>query len=305
MKAIVATRQGRPEVLELREVARPSPRADEILIRVHASTVVQGDVILRKLHPLLFILFRLFGIHRKRIQGNEFAGVVEEVGIDVTEYVPGDRVYGTSTGLKAGSNAEYLCVPERWKTGVVAKMPAKISFEEAAAIPIGAMTALDLLRKAKIAKGQRVLVYGASGSVGTYAVQLAKYFGAHVTGVASAANQELVRSLGADRALDYTQDDFCSGEERYELIFDAVSKISARQCKGVLAETGKFISVRTPTKEETEYLDYLREPIEAGQVWAVIDRRYSLAETAEAHRYVETGRKKGNVVIQVVAKGGK
>ena len=200
MKAIVTTKQGPPEVLQLQEVAKPIPRDAEVLIRVHAATVTPGDVMLRKLHPAMFILMRLFGIRRKKIPGHEFAGEVEAVGPAVTRFKPGDAVFGTTTGLSTGANAEYVCLPEAWASGVLALKPANLTYAEAAAVPVGGMTALQLLEQGAIQPGQKVLVYGASGSVGTYAVQLAKaHFGADVTGVCSTANVALVESLGAER----------------------------------------------------------------------------------------------------------
>jgi NADPH:quinone reductase-like Zn-dependent oxidoreductase len=238
-----------------------------------------------------------FGAGRKKIPGHEFAGRVEAAGKDVTQFAPGDEVFGTTTGLRYGANAEYVCVPESWRHGVVAAKPANMSYEEAAAIPIGAMTALHLLRKANIQDGQEVLVYGASGSVGTYAVQLARAFGANVTGVCSTANLEMVRSLGAARTIDYTKEDFATGGEKYDLIFDAVGKVPASRCRKALKDTGVFVTIKSMTKESTDALVFLKELAEAGKLRTVIDRRYRLEETADAHRYVEKGRKKGNVVI--------
>jgi NADPH:quinone reductase-like Zn-dependent oxidoreductase len=228
--------------------------------------------------------------------GHEFAGEIEAVGADVTLFKQGERVFGTTTGLTTGSYAEYICVPEE---GVLATVPANIAFEEAAPVPIGGLTALHFLREGDVGSGKSVLVYGASGSVGTFAVQLAAHFGAHVTGVCSTSNVELVRSLGADEVVDYTKQDFTEAGQIYDIIFDAVGKGSPRRDRRVLAENGSYVSVRSSTKEKTKDLLVLRDLLEAGEVKAVIDRRYSLEQIPEAHRYVEKGHKRGNVVITV------
>ena len=300
MKAIVSTKHGPPEVLQLKEVPKPISGEKEILIRVHAATVTQGDVMLRKLHPMMYLPMRLFGVRRKKIPGHEFAGEIESVGADVKRFKAGDQVFGTTTGLSVGANAEYVCLPEEWATGVLAIKPVNISYEEAAALPVGGMTALYILRKGNIQNGQKVLVYGASGSVGTFAVQLTKHhFGAQVTGVCSTANIELVKSLGANQVIDYTKEDVTKNGQTFDVVFDAVGKFSSTQSKGLLKENGVFLTVQTTTKEENENLVTLKELVEAGKVKAVIDKRYPLEEVADAHRYVETGRKKGNVVITV------
>ena len=293
MRAVLFKRSGSADRLELAEVPRPVPEPKEILVKVHAATVTRGDVVLRKL-PLL--LWRLFGFRRKTMLGHEFAGEIEAVGADVTLFKEGEHVFGTTTGLTTGSYAEYICVPEE---GVVATMPANITYEEAAPVPVGGLTALHFLRKGGVGRGKRVLVYGASGSVGTFAVQLATHFGAHVTGVCSTSNVELVKSLGADEVVDYTKQDFTETDQIYDVIFDAVGKGSPRRSKRVLAEKGSYVSVRSSTKEKTEDLLVLRDLMEAGEVKAVIDRRYSLEQIPEAHRYVERGHKRGNVVITV------
>jgi NADPH:quinone reductase-like Zn-dependent oxidoreductase len=301
MKAIITTRHGPPEVLQLKEVEKPSPKENEVLIKIHAATVTQGDVMLRKLHPLTVLAMRLFGVRRKRIPGHEFAGEIESVGADVKRFKVGDQVFGTTTGLGVGANAEYVCLPEEWETGVLAIKPVNRSYEEATALPVGGMTALYILRKGNIQNGQNILVYGASGSVGTYVVQLAKhYFGAEVTGVCSTTNVELVKSLGADRVIDYTKEDVTKDGQIYDVVFDAVGKISSSQSKNLLKENGTFLTVQSTTREESENLVAIKELVEAGKLKAVIDKRYPLEEVAEAHRYVESGRKKGNVVITVM-----
>lgn len=299
MKAIVCTKSGPADVLQFRDVEKPMLSENEVLVRVHAATVVVGDLILRKLHPLFFLPLQLFGMRRKRIPGHEFAGEIEAVGKEVKRFRIGDRVFGTTTGLSVGSNAEYVCLPENWQTGVLATMPTNMTYEEAAAVPVGGMTALYFLRKAKIQSGQEVLIYGASGSVGTFAVQVAKYYGAKVTGVCSTANVELVKSLGADRVIDYSKEDFTQSGQAYDVIFDAVRKTSFSSSKGALKEKGVYLSVRSSTREKVENLIFLKELMEAGKIRPVIDRYYPLDQTAEAHRYVEAGHKKGNVVINV------
>jgi len=300
MKAIICTKSGPPEVLQLKDVNKPIPADNEVLVKVHAATVTQGDVMLRKLHPLMYLPMRLFGVRRKMIPGHEFAGEIESVGADVKRFNVGDQVFGTTTGLSVGANAEYICLPEEWEKGVLAIKPDNISYEEAAALPVGGMTALYILRKGNIHNGQKVLVYGASGSVGTYAVQLAKHhFGAEVTGVCSTANIELVNSLGADQVIDYTKDDITKNGQIYDVVFDAVGKLSSSQGQNLIKENGAFLTVQSTTSEESENLVALKGLVEAGKIKTVIDKRYPLEQVAEAHRYVETGRKRGNVVITV------
>jgi NADPH:quinone reductase-like Zn-dependent oxidoreductase len=302
MKAIVTTRYGPTGGLQLQEVPQPVPGARDVLIKVHATTVTAGDVLLRRLPFIAWLPLRLvMGVRRKKIPGHEFAGQIEAVGKAVTRFQQGDQVFGTTTGLSAGANAEYVALPERWEGGVIALKPDNVSYEEATAVPVGGMTALHFLRAGGIAAGQQVLINGASGSVGTFAVQLAKSFGAIVTGVCSTRNVDLVRALGADRVIDYTQEDFTRRSESYDLIFDAVAKRSRSESEAALKEGGVYVSTRATTHEKTENLLALSDLLAAGKVCPVIDRRYPLADVAAAHRYVEQGHKAGNVVITLVA----
>ncbi|MFC8689560.1 NAD(P)-dependent alcohol dehydrogenase [Brevibacillus porteri] len=303
MRAVVCTKYGSPDVLELREVEKPRPKDNEILIKVHATTVTSGDCRIRAFQSpfLLWIPMRLvLGLKKPRnpILGVELSGEIEAIGKHVTRFKKGDQVYALS-GMRCGAHAEYICLKENAIVGV---KPTNVTHEEAAAIPFGGTTALHFFRKGKLQKGQKVLIYGASGSVGTSAVQLAKYFGAEVTAVCSSANLDLVKSLGADNVIDYTREDFTKKEERYDIVFDAVGKETKSHCVKALSPNGIFLTVEGQgiAKVRTEDLDFLKELIEAGQIKAVIDRCYSLEQVSEAHRYVETGRKKGNVVIVVL-----
>jgi NADPH:quinone reductase-like Zn-dependent oxidoreductase len=306
MKAIVYTRPGPPDVVRLQEVETPAPNEDEILIRVHATTVTPGDCNLRRFPvPTLFwLLMRiLYGVRRprNRILGSDLAGDVEAVGRHVTQFKEGDQVFA-STEMSFGAHAEYVCMPEG---GVVAAKPSTMTYEEAAAVPFGALAALFFLREGDIQSGQRVLINGASGGVGTLAVQLSKALGTDVTGVCGTTNLELVKSLGADEVIDYTREDFTEGGKLYDLIFDAVGKSSLSQCKRVLSPNGTFVTTQQGlARHRQEDLVFLKELIEMGKMRAIIDRRYPLEETAEAHRYVETGHKTGSVVITVAHPSG-
>ena len=323
MKAIVCTRYGTPDVLQLKEVEKPTPKDNEVLIRVYATTATAAHGMMRKGRPFIGRFFTGLTRPKNPIPGTELAGKIEAVGKDVKLFKKGDQVFG-ETGVGGGCYAEYICLAEGEPLAI---KPTNLTYGEAAAVLDGASTALHFLRdKGNIQSGQDVLINGASGSVGTSAVQVARYFGAEVTGVCSTTNVELVESLGADKVIDYTREDFTRTGQTYDIIFDTVGKSSFSRCKGSLKHIGVYLST-VPTlaiypqmlwtskigskraiiaaaglrssSEKTKGLVFLKELLEAGEIKPVIDRRYPLKQTAEAHRYVDKGHKKGNVVIAV------
>lgn len=304
MKAIVYTQYGPPEVLRLVNIPKPAPSDHELLVKVHATTVTIGDTIMRSLNLPIHGWQKLMGRlilgwrkPRRHILGMELAGEIEAIGRKVTRFKPGDPIFASTFDVNFGGYAEYKCLPEN---GVIAIKPANLTYEEAAAVPGGGQTAWHCLKKSNLQPGQKILIYGASGAVGTFAVQLAsRYFGADVTGVCSGANLELVKSLGANQVIDYTRQDFTESAETYDVIFDAVGKLSPVQGKKALKPVGIYINVHADSNggEKVEYMLILKELIEAGEFKPVIDRVYPFDQIIEAHRYVEQGHKKGNVAI--------
>jgi NADPH:quinone reductase-like Zn-dependent oxidoreductase len=330
MKAVVFTEYGSPDVLKLTEVPKPTPRENELLVRVHAAAVNYGDLTARRfahltssefnMPALLFLPARMtFGWNKPKINilGSELAGEVEAVGSQVTKFKPGDSVFAY-VGMKMGANAEYICLPEN---GSVALKPANLAHDEAATLPYGAMMAVSLLQKAGLQFGQRILINGASGGIGGMAVQLAKYYGAEVTGVCGTRRMDYVRSIGADQVIDYTQHDFTRNGETYDIILDILGRTSFAQCKQSLTPDGVLLFASFKGRalldmlqttllsrqkvicaladEKVDSLLLVKDLVEAGQIKALVDRRFPLEQTAEAHRYLEAGHRQGNVVITI------
>jgi len=315
MKAIELTKYGAPEFLQMNEVEKPSPKDKEILIKIHASSVSSGDARMRRADP--FIIRLIFGFKRPRkpVLGVVVAGEIEAIGTSVSNYKIGDQVFGSS-GMNFGAHAEYVSVPE---DAVLALKPGNMSYEEAAAIPFGATASMHFLRIANIQQGQKVLIYGASGALGTMAVQLARNYGAEITAVCSTANVELMKSLGADHVIDYTQEDFTMNGKKYDVVFDTIGKSSLRKALKSLSDNGHLLlasagigtmiggSVKSMfinkkivsgvIKETVKDMNFFKQLIENGKLKAVIDRTYPLEQIAEAHAYVDKGHKKGNVII--------
>jgi NADPH:quinone reductase-like Zn-dependent oxidoreductase len=325
MKAIVWTAYGPPDVLQLTEVETPTPADNEVLIRIYATTVTAGDCEQRSLKLPIWLRLPMrayVGLQRPKritILGMDIAGVIEAVGRDVTRFESGDPVFAATGFARMGSYAEYICLPEEPEDGALALKPANMTYEEAAAVPTGGLEALHFLRQGAIQSGQKVLINGAGGTIGTFAVQLAKHFGADVTGVDSSGKLEMLRSIGVDQVIDYTQEDFTQRGETYDVIFDVVGKGSFSGCIRSLKENGSYLIANPGLSQrirgrwtslssskkvmfgvaspKTEDLLFLKRLIEAGKLKSVIDRCYPLEQVAEAHRYVETGQKKGHVVI--------
>lgn len=304
MKAVVYTKYGSPEFLQIRELPKPVPEDYQVLIRVYSATVHIGDTRIRRADPFLIrLVFGLFKPKKNFIPGLEVAGIVEAVGKDVQKLKAGDRVFAL-TGFIMGGNAECICLPAKKKgscekNGLIASMPCNLSFEEAAVVPAGGLTALKNIQKAGIHQGMKILINGASGSLGTYAIQLAVYFKAHVTAVCSGKNSELVRSLGAQKVIDYTKEDFTACQEHFDIVYDAVMKSSPGKCKKLLKKKGVFVNNNSLSPVEESDLLFLKDLIENNRLKPVLDKIYPMEEISAAHKYVDQGHKMGNVALTI------
>ncbi|MBB6481273.1 NAD(P)-dependent alcohol dehydrogenase [Spirochaeta isovalerica] len=300
MKAIISTKAGSPDVLELREIPIPIPKDNEILVKVHCASVTAGDAALRRFNrAVLSVVGLLAGFKPMIIPGVEFSGVIEATGMRVKSFQPGDEVRGTTTGLSKGANAEYVCVPETSRHGVLIRKSPHVTHREAAAATVGPMTAVQLLKKAGLKPGEMTLVYGASGSVGSAALHIAAHYGGAVDGVCSGTNIELVQSLGAEIVYDYKTVDFISSGKKYDVIFDAVGKLKKTDALKALKEKGRFVSVKSMTKEVKEELEFIQDLQVKGKLKPFIDKSYPLEEVKDAHILVDSGRKRGNIVISI------
>jgi NADPH:quinone reductase-like Zn-dependent oxidoreductase len=304
MRAVICRKYGPPEVLQMEEVEKPKPKDEEVLIKIYATTAHVGDTRIRRADPFLVrLVFGLFNPRKNLILGLEISGIIESVGKNVTSFKKGDKIFAL-TGFGLGGYAEYICLPQsvkeaHQKKGLVALKPENVSYDEAASIPAGGLTALKNLQKANIQKSQKILINGASGSLGTYAIQLAKYYGAEVTAVCSATNFGLVKSLGADYVIDYRKEDFTKKQEKYDIVYDAVMKLKPAKCRKIVKKNGVFVNNSRLPKIKEEDLLFLKDLVENNKLKPVLDRTYAIDEVVEAHTYVDKGHKKGNVVIRI------
>lgn len=306
MKAVICAKYGSPDGLKINEIEKPKPKENEVLIKIYATTVHKGDTRIRRADPFMVrLVFGLFKPKKNLILGLEVSGQIESVGSDVTSFKRGDKVFALTGFDGLGGYAEYICLPEKVKAGtqhkkgLVVLKPENLSYEEAAAVPAGGLTALKNMQKANIRKGQAILINGASGSLGTFAIQLAKHYGAEVTAVCSAKNFELVKSIGADKTIDYTKEDFTETQRRYDIVYDAVMKSKPSKCRKILKENGVFLNNSRLSKIQEQDLLFLKDLIEKNKIKPVLDRTYTIDEIIEAHRYVDKGHKRGNVAITV------
>ncbi|WP_339740420.1 NAD(P)-dependent alcohol dehydrogenase [uncultured Sunxiuqinia sp.] len=304
MKAVTHKKYGPPSVLNLVDIEKPMPKSNEVLVKILATTVTSGDARLRSsdFPGIAWLFVRLiYGLFKpkKEILGHEFSGIIEAVGQDVTKFKVGDEVVGTPTMLPTGSYVEYLCIPENRKKGVLALKPKTLDFNQAAALPVGGMTALFLLQKAKLSKGQDILIYGASGSVGSHAIQIAKANDAKVTAVCSISNFDMVKSLGADTSIDYKSQDYSLLDQKFDIVFDAVGKTTKSKAVNILKNDGRFITVEALTNPRQEHMEELCQLADDGKLKPFIDKIFPMSDIVEAHEYADKGRKRGNVLIEV------